>query len=89
MRIFDEVMKKNEISNVEYLKDSFPEYRENFKTKIADKYAGKPQLLEYLLSTYEKWDLYSVTMMFIQILKKTETTPDANHISQIKNILYR
>ena len=89
MRIFDELIKKNELSTVEYLKDSFPEYRENFKTKIADKYAGKPQLLEYLLSTYEKWDLYSVTMMFIQILKKTETTPDANHISQIKNILYR
>ena len=90
MRIFDELMKNNKISNVEYLKDTFQEYRENFKTKIADKYSEKPnqQLLEHLLTTYEKWDLYSVTMMFIQILKKTEINPDENHVRQIKNIIF-
>jgi serine/threonine protein kinase len=82
MEIFDEVMQNNDFANKPYLKEDFPKYREQFKTQISIK--PPQQLLEHLLSTYKRWDLYSVTILLIQMLEKTGQKPDETHVKQIK-----
>jgi len=82
MEIFDEVMQNNDFANKPYLKEAFPKYREQFKTQISTK--PPQQLLEHLLSTYKRWDLYSVTILLIQMLEKTGQKPDETHVKQIK-----
>jgi serine/threonine protein kinase len=73
MEIFDEVMEHNDFANKPWLKDHFPKYREHFKKHISTK--SPEHLLEYLLSTYKRWDLYSVTVLFIQMLEKIGQEP--------------
>ncbi len=87
MEIFDEVMQHNDFANKPYLKEDFPKYREQFKTQISTK--PPQQLLEHLLSTYKRWDLYSVTILLIQMLEKTGQTPDDTHVKQIKSQILR
>jgi serine/threonine protein kinase len=87
MEIFDEVMELNDFANKPYLKEDFPEYREKFKTQISTK--PRQQLLDYLLSTYKRWDLYSVTILLIQMLETTNQTPDETHVKQIKEYLIK
>lgn len=82
MEIFDEVMQNNDFANKPYLKEAFPKYREQFKTQISTK--PPQQLLEHLLSTYKRWDMYSVTILLIQMLEKTGQKPDETHVKQIK-----
>ena len=82
MEIFDEVMQNNDFVNKPYLKEEFPKYREQFKTQISTK--PPQQLLEHLLSTYKHWDMYSVTIILIQMLEKTGQKPDETHVKQIK-----
>ena len=85
MEIFDEVMELNDFANKPYLKEEFPEYREKFKTKISTK--PRQELLDYLLSTYKRWDLYSVTILLIQMLETTNHEPDKTHVKQLKQYL--
>jgi len=73
MEIFDEVMKHNDFANKPWLKEHFPKYREHFKKHISTK--SPQELLEYLLSTYKRWDLYSVTVLFIQMMEKIGQEP--------------
>lgn len=87
MEIFDEVMQNNDFANKLYLKEAFPKYREQFKTQISTK--PPQQLLEHLLSTYKRWDLYSVTILLIQMLEKTGQKPDETHVKQIKAQILR
>ena len=85
MEIFDEVMELNDFANKPYLKEEFPEYSEKFKTEISTK--PRQQLLDYLLSTYKRWDLYSVTILLIQMLETTNQEPDKTHVKQLKQYL--
>jgi len=85
MEIFDEVMKNNDFENKPYLKEELPKYRENFKTSVST--IPPKELLEYLLSTYKQWDLYSVAILLIQMLEKTNQTPTKDHITQLKENL--
>lgn len=85
MEIFDEVMKHNDFENKPYLKEEFPKYRENFKTSVST--IPPKEILEYLLSTYKQWDLYSVAILLIQMLEKTNQTPTKDHITQLKENL--
>jgi serine/threonine protein kinase len=83
MEIFDEVMKHNGFANKPYLKEEFPKYREHFKKHVSTK--SSKELLEYLLSTYKRWDLYSVTIILIQMLEKIEQEPkESELIKEIK-----
>ena len=82
MEIFDEVMDNNDFANKPYLKTDFPKYRDHFKTQISTK--PPKQLMEYLLSTYKRWDMYSVAILLIQMLEKTGHEPDETHVKQIK-----
>ena len=83
MEIFDEVMKHNGFANKPYLKEDFLKYREHFKKHVSTK--SSEQLLEYLLSTYKRWDLYSVTILLIQMLEKIEQEPkEPELIKEIK-----
>jgi serine/threonine protein kinase len=86
MEIFDEVMELNDFANKPYLKEEFPKYREKFKTQISTK--PRQELLDYLLSTYKHWDLYSVTILLIQMLETTNQTPDETHAKQMKEQLF-
>ena len=86
MEIFDEVMDLNNFANKPYLKEDFPEYREKFKTQISTK--PRQELLDYLLSSYKRWDLYSVTILLIQMLESTNHAPDKTHVKQIKDQLF-
>ena len=83
MEIFDDVL--NNFENKPYLKDKFPEYREKFKSQVSTKPVN--ELLDYLLSTYKKWDLYSVTILLIQMLETVNKEPDETHVKQIKQHL--
>jgi len=85
MEIFDEVMELNDFAKKPYLKEDFSAYREKFKTKISTK--PQQELFDYLLSTYKRWDLYSVTILLIQMLETTNQTPDKTHVKQIKEHL--
>ena len=87
MEIFDEVTQHNGFANKPYLKDHFPKYREHFKKHVSTK--SSKELLEHLLSTYKRWDLYSVTILLIQMLEKIQQEPkDAELIKEIKaNVL--
>lgn len=85
MEIFDDVMQLNNFENKPYLKDKFPEYREKFKSQVSTKPVN--ELLDYLLSTYKKWDLYSVTILLIQMLETVNKEPDETHVKQIKQHL--
>jgi serine/threonine protein kinase len=89
MKIFDEVMAHNKFENEEYLKDALSEYRIHFKKQIADKYNGKKnkELLDYLLTTYDRWDIYAMTIMFIEMLSRTNIKPNATHEALIKKNL--
>jgi len=87
MEIFDEVMNLNDFANKPYLKEDFPEYREKFKTEISTK--PREELLDSLLSTYKRWDLYSVTILLIQMLETTNQAPDETHVKQIKEYLIK
>ena len=89
MKIFDEVMAHNKFENVDYLKDALSEYRIHFKKQIADKYNGKKnkELLDYLLTTYDRWDIYAMTIMFIEMLSRTNIKPNATHEALIKKNL--
>ena len=83
MEIFDEVMEHNDFANKPWLKEHFPKYREHFKKHISTKSPQK--MLEYLLSTYKRWDLYSVTILFIQMLEKIDQEPkDPELIKEIR-----
>ena len=86
MEIFDEVMALNDFANKPYLKEDFPKYRETFKTQISTK--PRQELLDYLLSTYKRWDLYSVTILLIQMLETTNQVPDETHAKQMKEQLF-
>jgi len=86
MEIFDEVMEHNGFANKPWLKENFTKYREHFKKHVSTKSAE--QLLEHLLSTYKRWDLYSVTILLIQMLEKIEQEPkDPELIKEIKTNL--
>jgi hypothetical protein len=89
MKIFDEVMAHNKFENEEYLKYALSEYRIHFKKQIADKYNGKKnkELLDYLLTTYDRWDIYAMTIMFIEMLSRTNIKPNATHEALIKKNL--
>jgi hypothetical protein len=83
MEIFDEVMEHNGFANKPWLKENFTKYREHFKKHVSTK--SSEQLLEHLLSTYKRWDLYSVTILLIQMLEKIEQEPkDPELIKEIK-----
>lgn len=86
MNIFDEVMQKNKFSSKPYLKDAFPIYRERFQETIADKYNDMENvlLLHHLLKNYGKWDLYSATVLFMDMLEKIRQAPSAAHVEEIK-----
>ena len=86
MKIFDEVMHKNKFLGKPYLKDALRIYREHFKETIADKYNETENglLLRHLLENYSKWDLYSATVLFMDMLEKINQTPSAAHVEEIK-----
>jgi len=87
MEIFDEVTQHNGFANKLYLKEHFLKYREHFKKHVSTK--SSEQLLEHLLSTYKRWDLYSVTILLIQMLEKIEQEPkDPELIKEIKKNLF-
>ena len=87
MSIFDEVMRKNKFSSKIYLKDALRVYREKFKEHVAYKYTDMDNvyLLYHLLENYGKWDLYSATVLFVEMLEKINQVPNINHIQEIKN----
>lgn len=87
MNIFDEVMRKNKLSSKSYLKDSISVYRERFKENVAYKFNDQENvhLLYHLLENFGKWDLYSVTVLFVEMLDKINQVPNINHIQEIKN----
>lgn len=85
MEIFDEVMEYNKFAETPYLKDDFSAYREKFKTEVSRK--PQEELLEHLLSTYKRWDLYSITILLMQMLETTNHPPDKTHVKQIKEHL--
>lgn len=85
MEIFDEVMEYNKFAEKPYLKDDFSAYREKFKTQVSTK--PQQELLEHLLSTYKRWDLYSITILLMQMLEITNQPPDKTHVKQIKEHL--
>lgn len=85
MEIFDEVMETNNFKNIPYLKDELPNYREQFKTHVASKPAN--ELITYLLTTYKRWDTYSLAIILIQMLEKTGQTPNQTYINKIKENL--
>ena len=87
MSIFDEVMRKNKFSSKIYLKDALRVYREKFKEHVAYKYNDMDNvyLLYHLLENYGKWDLYSATVLFVEMLDKINQVPNINHIQEIKN----
>lgn len=80
MEIFDEVTKH--FDEIPYLKDVLPKYREHFKTHIPS-----TDLLTYLLDTYKRWDTYSVAILLIQMLEKTNQTPNHAYIDKIRENL--
>jgi serine/threonine protein kinase len=80
MEIFDEVT--NHFENIPYLKDALPKYREHFKTHISS-----TDLLTHLLDTYKHWDTYSVAIILIQMLEKTNQTPSQAYIDKIRENL--
>jgi len=79
MEIFDEVMQTNNFGNIPYLKEALSKYREHFKTQKIT--------IENMLSTYKRWDYYSVAIMLIQMLEKTGQTPNQTYIDKIKENL--
>ena len=85
MEIFDELMETNHFKNIPYLKDALPKYREQFKTHVATKPAN--ELLIHLLTTYKRWDTYSLAIILIQMLEKTGQTPTQTYIDKIKENL--
>lgn len=87
MNIFDEVMRKNKFSTKIYLKDALRVYRERFAETIAAKYHETENglLLAHLLENYGKWDLYSATVLFVEMLDKINQVPNITHIQEIKN----
>lgn len=85
MEIFDEVMETNNFKNIPYLKDALPKYKEQFKTHVASKPAN--ELLIHLLTTYKRWDTYSLAIILIQMLEKTGQTPNQTYIDKIKENL--
>jgi len=85
MEIFDKVMETNNFKNIPYLKDALPNYREQFKTHVASKPAN--ELLIHLLTTYKRWDTYSLAIILIQMLEKTGQTPNQTYIDKIKENL--
>jgi serine/threonine protein kinase len=89
MGIFDEVMRKNKLASKIYLKEGLKIYREKFKQNIADKYNDtvNTHLLHDLLENYASWDLYSATLLFIEMLEKIKQNPNPNHVKQIKKNL--
>ena len=78
-------METNNFKNIPYLKDALPNYREQFKTHVASKPAN--ELLTYLLTTYKRWDTYSLAIILIQMLQKTGQTPNQTYIDKIKENL--
>ena len=86
MNIFDEVMQKNKFSSKPYLKDALQIYREKFQETIADKYNETENvfLLHHLLGNYGKWDLYSATVLFMEMLEKIHQAPSVVHVEEIK-----
>ena len=87
MNIFDEVMRKNKLSSKTYLKDSLSVYRERFKENVAYKFNDQENvhLLYHLLENFGKWDLFSATLLFVEMLDKINQVPNINHIQEIKN----
>jgi serine/threonine protein kinase len=87
MNIFDEVMRKNKLSSKSYLKDSLSVYRERFKENVAYKFNDQENvhLLYHLLENFGKWDLFSATLLFVEMLDKINQVPNINHIREIKN----
>jgi serine/threonine protein kinase len=87
MNIFDEVMRKNKLSSKSYLKDSLSVYRERFKENVAYKFNDQENvhLLYHLLENFGKWDLFSATLLFVEMLDKINQVPNINHINEIKN----
>jgi hypothetical protein len=86
MNIFDEVMQKNKFSSKPYLKDALQAHREKFQETIADKYNDTENvlLLHHLLGNYGKWDLYSATVLFMDMLEKIHQAPSVVHVEEIK-----
>lgn len=86
MTIFDEMMHKNKLSNKSYLKESLHMYRENFKEAVAYKFneTENTQLLYYLLENFGKWDLFSATLLFVEMLDRINQTPTPAHLNEIK-----
>jgi serine/threonine protein kinase len=86
MNIFDEVMQKSKISTKPYLKDAFSIYRERFRETVADKYNDMENvlLLHHLLRNFNRWDLYSATVLFMDMLEKIHQAPNAAHLEEIK-----
>ena len=87
MNIFDEVMRKNKLSSKSYLKDSLSVYRERFKENVAYKFNDQENvhLLYHLLENFGKWDLFSATLLFVEMLDKINQVPNIKHINEIKN----
>lgn len=87
MNIFDEVMRKNKLSSKSYLKDPLRVYRERFKETVAYKFNDQENvhLLYHLLENFGKWDLFSATLLFVEMLDKINQVPNINHINEIKN----
>jgi serine/threonine protein kinase len=81
MEIFDEVMRKNKFASIIYLKDAVVTYRATFKLNVADKFNNLEniKLLNHLMTNYRKWDLYSATILFIQMLEQIKQFPSDAH----------
>jgi len=89
MQIFDDVMQKNKFADKIYLRDALKEYRARFQEVVASKYGNTENvnLLNYLLQNFAKWDLYSVTILFMEMLEKIKQNPNPNHVKEIKKNL--
>jgi serine/threonine protein kinase len=89
MQIFDEVMQKNKFADKIYLRDALKEYRAKFQEVVASKYGNTENvnLLNHLLQNFAKWDLYSVTILFMEMLEKIKQNPNSNHVKEIKKNL--
>jgi serine/threonine protein kinase len=83
MEIFDETSEP--LKNKPYLNDDHEIYREAFKNKVASK--PHQELMIYLLQTYKHWDKYAVSILFIQMLEKTNNEPTQARIKQLKENL--
>jgi hypothetical protein len=61
-------------------------YRENFKETVAYKFneTENTQLLYYLLENFGKWDLFSATLLFVEMLDRINQTPTPAHLNEIK-----